>query len=163
MKDVTQIRIGRNQIGIIGLKEVLQELAENQSGITEDAISRHLMDRLSKKNYIVDNLRDVYAEAFLREYKKHIGEQVAGEPGEGLQIKILGPGCNRCERLERDVMSVLSENGILAELEHVRDLEEIGRYGVMGMPALIINGIVKAVGIVPSKSRIKNWLEEVDR
>ena len=47
---------------------------------------------------------------------------------------------------------------LAGDLEHVRDIKEIGKYGVMGTPALIINGTVKAVGKVPPKNRIKKWL-----
>ncbi|HDR16697.1 MAG TPA: thioredoxin family protein [Desulfobacteraceae bacterium] len=37
----------------------------------------------------------------------------------------------------------------------MRDIKEIGSYGVMGTPALIINGKVKSVGSVPPRSRLK--------
>jgi hypothetical protein len=50
-------------------------------------------------------------------------------------------------------MAVLSETGFLADLEHVRDVAEIGRYGVIGSPTLIINGQIKATGTVPCPSR----------
>jgi len=45
-------------------------------------------------------------------------------------------------------------------LRHVTDANEIGRYGVMGTPALIINGKVVAVGSVPEKKKIQAWLSE---
>jgi protein-disulfide isomerase len=48
-----------------------------------------------------------------------------------------------------------------ADLEHVRDVKEIGRYGVMGTPALIINGRVKCVGSVPPREKIVKWLKEL--
>jgi hypothetical protein len=54
----------------------------------------------------------------------------------------------------------MAEIDLAADLEHVRDIKEIGRYGVMGTPALIINGEVKAVGRVPSRGQIKNWLKQ---
>jgi len=40
------------------------------------------------------------------------------------------------------------------------DIKEIGKYGVMGTPALIINGEVKSVSSVPTKAKIKEWLSE---
>jgi len=49
---------------------------------------------------------------------------------------------------------------LAADLEHVRDIKEIGKYGVMGMPALLINGKVLSVGRVPPKAKLKEWLEE---
>jgi len=45
-------------------------------------------------------------------------------------------------------------------MEHIRDIKEIGRYGVLGTPALIINGKVKSVGSVPLKSKMIAWLKE---
>ncbi|UCG64576.1 MAG: thioredoxin family protein [Deltaproteobacteria bacterium] len=48
---------------------------------------------------------------------------------------------------------------VLRQIEHVTDIREIGEYGVMGIPALIINGKVKSVGKVPSKSKLIDWLK----
>jgi predicted DsbA family dithiol-disulfide isomerase len=53
---------------------------------------------------------------------------------------------------------VISENGITAELEHVRDVAEIARLGVMGVPVLFINDEVKVVGSVPPREKIKAWV-----
>ncbi len=161
MKDLTQIRVGKHKIGIVGLRAALTELADQSRDLTDEQIGNLLLEKLSKQNYIGSGVRDHYRQAFLREYKKHIGETIPEEFGEGLQIKVLGAGCVRCDRLEHDVMDVLSECGIIADLEHVRDLNEISSYGVVGAPALVINGEIKCVGIVPSKSKLKKWIEEV--
>jgi len=55
---------------------------------------------------------------------------------------------------------VLRRNSRLKEVGHVTDIKKIGKYGVMGTPALIINGEVKSVGSVPPKAKIKEWLSE---
>jgi len=96
----------------------------------------------------------------LREFKKFLGKPVEEETTDGIQIKVLGPGCVQCDRLEQDLMQVMAETGIVADIEHVRDIKEIGRYGVMGTPALLINGQVKSVGKVPLKSKMIEWLKE---
>ena len=80
-----------------------------------------------------------------------------------MEIKVLGPGCPRCEKLEQDLMATMAELNIAAGLEHVRDPLEIGNFGVTGMPALIINGEVKASGSVPPKSKLKEWLLEATK
>ena len=54
----------------------------------------------------------------------------------------------------------MAETAMAADLEHVTDIAEIGSYGVMGTPALLINGEVKAVGSMPPKSKLKEWLRE---
>lgn len=156
--DVTQIRVGKHPSGIIGLKKVLEEVANECRGKTDEEIKTELLKRLSQKNYISGNAREVYRQAFLREYKKFVGEPFEDTETGGLEIKVLGPGCPRCEKLEQDIMAIMAELNIAAGLEHVRDLLEIGSYGVMGTPALIINGKVKAVGSVPSKNKLKEWL-----
>ena len=88
-----------------------------------------------------------------------MGEQVPDDQG-GLVVKILGPGCPSCDRLEQTVMAVLGELNLPAAIEHVRDLKEINALGVFGTPALIINNNLKAMGLVPSRDRLKTWLQE---
>jgi len=158
--DVTQIRVGKHPAGIIGLKVVLEEVANECRGKPDDEIKEELFQRLSKKNYISNNAREIYGQAFLREYKKHVGEPFEETEAGGLEIKVLGPGCPRCEKLEQDLMAMMAELNIAAGLEHVRDPIEIANYGVMGTPGLIINGEVKAVGSVPPPKKLKEWLLE---
>lgn len=160
MKDITQVRVGNHKVGIIGLKQVIEELGGQSPGMTDAQIADSLLEKLSSRNYISPGVRENYRQAFLREYKRAMGETVCEESPEGLQIKVLGAGCLRCDRLEHDVMEVLNECGKVADLEHVRDLNEISSYGVMGTPALVINSEVKCVGIVPSRSKLRKWIEE---
>jgi small redox-active disulfide protein 2 len=157
---VAQIMVAGQKTGIIDLKEALEEVAKEFSGRSDDEIKGALLERLSKKNYILDKIKEKYAEAFFREYKKHLGEPTDEPESTGLLIQVLGPGCPNCERLEREVMALMVEMNLPADFEHVRDPAEIGRFGVMGTPALVVNGKVKSVGNVPSKSKIRNWLEE---
>ncbi|MBU2511228.1 thioredoxin family protein [bacterium] len=162
MNDFVQIRVGKNKIGISGLKKVLEEAVDRCRDMTDEQIGQMLVEELSQNNYIVPDLRDEYAQAFLREFKKHIGETVAEAFGEILEIKVLGPGCPRCERLEREVMEILVETGIKADLEHVRDIAEIGRYGAVVSPALVINGKIITSGVVPSRTKLKALLIQAD-
>jgi protein-disulfide isomerase len=54
----------------------------------------------------------------------------------------------------------MAETNLSDDLDHVTDIKEIGRYSIMGTPALIINGKVMSVGRVPPKGKIKEWLSE---
>jgi small redox-active disulfide protein 2 len=146
--------------GIIGLTVALDAAVEQCDGMADEQVATVLVDLLSKRNYIPDAAAELYAEAFLREYKKHVGLPVTESGAEGLQIKVLGRGCPQCERLAQEVMEVMAETGITGDLEHVKNLAEIGRYGVLGAPALVIDGEVKTVGSVPPKSKIKAWIEQ---
>lgn len=159
---ITQIRIGGHPVGIIGLKETLQEIASSLQGSADENIREALVKEISGRNYVPDSAREAYRTALFREYRKFIGMPVPEEPAPGLQIKILGPGCPNCEGLERSVMAVLAELQIPADLEHVRNPLEISEYGVMGTPALVINGKVKSVGKIPSKESLKKMLTHPD-
>ena len=158
--DVTQIRVGNSPVGITGLKTVLEDMAETCGERPDPEVIEELLHRLGKRNYIPQPVRETYGKAFLREFKKFLGKPFEEETPEGIQVKVLGPGCVQCDRLEQDLMQVMAETGIVADIEHIRDIKEIGGYGVMGTPALIINGKVKSVGSVPLKSKMIAWLKE---
>lgn len=158
--EVTQIRVGKHMTGIIGLKEALAEIAGRREAMTDEQIADALVERLSRNNYIPDNIKVLYAQAFLREFKKVAGQPVEEDPVEGVDIKVLGRGCPQCDRLEQEVMTVIAEARVDATLDHVRDVAAIGRYGVMGMPALVVNGKVVCVGSVPPRDKIRAWIEQ---
>jgi len=157
---VTRINVGGHATGIIGLGPIIEEVAKEFKSRTDDEIKDELLNRLSRKNYINSRTRDMYGHAFLREYKKFVGEPFEDTEAGGLEIKVLGPGCPRCEKLEQDLMAMMAELNIAADLEHVRNPIDIANYGVMGSPGLIINGKVKAVGSVPPQKKLKEWLLE---
>jgi len=158
--DIVQIRVGGFSVGIVGLKQTMESMAGEYAQQPEHEVEKELIARLGKRNYIPDRTRDEYGKAFLREFKKFLGKEVAEDRPEVLEIKVLGAGCPQCDRLEQELMAVMSETGVAANVDHVRDVKEIGKYGVLGMPALIINGKVKSVGKVPPRSKIIEWLKE---
>jgi len=157
-KNPTVISIGGRGIGIIGLKEAIEEVAQFKDRSDEE-IQEMLLDRLKKNNYIPRNVTEEYGRAFLREFKKFMGEEVEEEKGP-LSIKILGPGCPRCHTLEQDVYKVLTQNNTPADVEHVTDLGEMRKYGCILTPGLVINGKLKSSGQMPSKDSIKKWIEK---
>jgi len=161
--DVTQIRVGNSAVGIMGLKAAMEEMAEAYADRPDPEVEAELLHRMSRRNYFPDRAKGEYGKAFLREFKKFMGKPFEEEPPEGIQIKVLGPGCVQCDRLEQDLIQVMAETGIVADIEHVRDIKEIGKYGVMGTPALLINGRVKSVGKVPFKSKMIEWLKEAEK
>jgi small redox-active disulfide protein 2 len=157
--DVTQIKIGKHKVGLMGLKSAMEEMAINYSQESDEEISTALLNRLSKNNYIPNHVRESYGRAMVREFKKFLGQPVIEEKSEVLEIRVLGPGCAQCDQLEQEVIAVLTEMKLAADMEHVREIKEIGKYGVMGMPALIINGKAVCAGKVPPKYKIQKWLE----
>ena len=76
-----------------------------------------------------------------------------------MDIKVLGPGCPRCQQAERVVKDAVAESGVEATVDKVTDIMEIAGYGVFGTPAVIVDGEVKSVGKIPKKEEIINWLK----
>jgi len=77
-----------------------------------------------------------------------------------MDIKVLGPGCPKCQETERLVREVVAESGKDAKIEKVTDLMKIAGYGVFGTPAVVVDGEVKSVGKIPKKEEIKIWIGE---
>ena len=77
-----------------------------------------------------------------------------------MEIKVLGPGCPKCEQTDKMVKDALQEIGVAADVEKVTGTMDIAKYGVFGTPAVVVDGEVKSVGKVPSKEDIKGWIEK---
>ena len=75
-----------------------------------------------------------------------------------MEIKILGPGCPKCDQTANIIKEALAEAGVEATVEKVTDVMEIAGYGVFGTPAVVIDGEVKSVGKIPDKDDIKSWI-----
>lgn len=75
-----------------------------------------------------------------------------------MEIKVLGPGCAKCEEAERVVMEAVAEAGVDASVEKVKDFKEFARYGVFTTPAVVIDGQAKCVGKAPSKKEVLEWI-----
>ena len=71
-----------------------------------------------------------------------------------MNIKILGPGCARCQHLEKTVKEVAKELGIDTTVEEVKDMRQIIAYNVLTTPAMVINEQVVSSGKVPSKAEV---------
>ncbi len=77
-----------------------------------------------------------------------------------MEIKILGPGCPRCQQTAEHVKQAVAEANVAADIAKVTDAMEIAGYGVFGTPAVVIDGEVKSVGKIPAKEDIKTWLSK---
>ena len=158
-KDYRLVLVGNTQVGLIGLKETFEEL-KSQRGKSETDLKQMLAEKVGKKNYIPSSVKLEYEKALFREFRKFLGEKVEEDRNGFLEVTILGPGCYSCNKLEQDVMAVLSESGIQASLNHITDPKLMAQYGIVITPTLVINGKVKSKGTLPPKSQIKKWLEE---
>ena len=75
-----------------------------------------------------------------------------------MDIKVLGPGCPKCQKTEERVRQAVAETGGDAAVEKVTDTMKIAGYGVFGTPAVVVDGEVKSVGKIPGIEEIKDWI-----
>jgi len=77
-----------------------------------------------------------------------------------VEIKVLGPGCANCKRLEQITHKVVDTLGADAVIEKVTDYAQIVDLGVMATPGLIVNNEVVSSGRIPSEAEITQWVEQ---
>ena len=75
-----------------------------------------------------------------------------------MKVKILGPGCKNCERLEARTRDALQELGLDASVEKVTDYAQIAAYGVMKTPGLVVDEQLVISGRVPTVGEIAELL-----
>lgn len=76
-----------------------------------------------------------------------------------MEIRILGPGCPRCEEVRKRTIDVLAELNIAADVQKITDMKKIMEYKIMATPGLVINGKVVCSGRIPGKDEIRKWLQ----
>lgn len=82
----------------------------------------------------------------------------AAAKGDVKEIKVLGPGCSKCITTYQAIEKVIRENNLNVKLAKIEDIAEIMNYHIMGTPAVVVDGVVKVKGHVPSESEIKQIL-----
>jgi len=75
-----------------------------------------------------------------------------------MKIQILGSGCTKCRMLAAVAEQAAGELGLRYELEKVTDVARYPDLGVMFTPALVVDGIVKLSGRVPTLQEAKRLL-----
>ncbi len=76
-----------------------------------------------------------------------------------MEIKILGPGCARCKRLEELAREAATEAGVEARFTKITDMAAIMSYPILGTPGLVIDEVVKSSGHIPRKEEILAWIK----
>ena len=150
------IKVGNVTVGLVGLDVALQQILQ-KGDMDDETAAASLFAAISKKNYLPFGTEELYREALLQEYKRCRNPTVDHE---NLTIRILGRPCVTCNKLKTMVIDILQEMGIAADIEDIHDLDEIWRYGVTKIPALIINNQVKSAGIQPPRFQVEQWLRE---
>jgi len=74
-------------------------------------------------------------------------------------IKVLGPGCKRCQAAEDMVRVAAAELDLDARIEKITDYAEMARYGIASTPAIVIDGKVVHSGGIPKADDVRRWLQ----
>ncbi len=75
-----------------------------------------------------------------------------------MNIKVLGGGCCKCEKLLEAVKEAAAEKGIEAEIEYITDMRKIMEYGIMSTPALMVDNKVVSMGRVLKAKDVAKFL-----
>jgi hypothetical protein len=156
--DHSRIRVGDHEVGLMGLRQAMESIADTHADKPDEEIERALVETLSAKNYVPTSAKAQYGKAFVREFRKFTGRPYEESHDDRLKIVLVGPGCFLCNQLEQTIIQVLNEMSAPASFEHVTDLKEIAKLGIMQTPALIINDKVVSKGVVPTAKKIRGLL-----
>ncbi|WP_052515211.1 thioredoxin family protein [Dethiosulfatarculus sandiegensis] len=159
MDDIKKINVGGISIGIKKLDQVITDMKAEYADRSDQEVAAEMLNRMEKRNYIPSSARDEYSSAFVREFRKTLGQPYKAGSDGGLEIRVVGPGCPRCDQLFGRVMKVLTELGEEADLVKITEANAIAATGVLVTPGLIINGKVVSTGKVPSEREIRRLLQ----
>ncbi|MGN0378158.1 MAG: thioredoxin family protein [Butyrivibrio sp.] len=81
--------------------------------------------------------------------------------GNGCHIKILGAGCKSCNELHENVKKAVADMNLDAEVLYITDMEKVMSYGVMSMPAIVVNEQVVSMGKVLKVSEVGELLKKL--
>ena len=154
--DITQVRIGKNLIGLKGLTEIFQELA-SRSWESPEAAQEELLRRAAGANYIPAGSRDDYGRACGGNFSLP-GRAGEAEAAAGLEIKVLGLGCSGCQQFYQQVVDILAAHAIIADLQYITAPALLNDYEVRSFPALIINGRPVLAGQRPATAQLEKIL-----
>lgn len=82
------------------------------------------------------------------------------EKGDIVSVKVLGTGCPSCHALLKNTEQAIETMGLSVKVEYVTDMPKIVEYGVMSLPALVVNDKVVSVGKVLKANEIEALLRK---
>lgn len=96
------------------------------------------------------------------------GDKTDVVPGEyfahgknGCNIKILGAGCKSCREQYENVKKAVRNRNLAADIEYITDMEKVSNYGVMSMPAIVVNEKVVTTGKVLKADQVEELLRKL--
>jgi small redox-active disulfide protein 2 len=77
-----------------------------------------------------------------------------------LTIKILGPGCDNCKKMEAVARQAAANMGMSADFVKVTDWAEIKKYPILATPGLVIDAKLVCGGRIPIEAEVSSWLAD---
>ncbi len=77
-----------------------------------------------------------------------------------LNIKVLGPGCANCGKVETIARQAVTSLGVEAQVEKVTNRTEFAQYGLLATPGLVINEKLVCGGRIPEEAEVITWLAD---
>ena len=75
-----------------------------------------------------------------------------------LTVKILGPGCANCKKLEAVAREAATNAGLAADFVKVSDMKAIMAYDLLSTPCLVLNDKLVSSGRIPTVAEVQGWL-----
>jgi small redox-active disulfide protein 2 len=75
-----------------------------------------------------------------------------------LVVKILGPGCANCRKLEAIAREAIAAAGLQAEVVKVKDMAAMMAYDLTSTPGLVVNEQLVCSGRIPTLAEVRGWL-----
>ena len=75
-----------------------------------------------------------------------------------LSIKVLGPGCDNCRKVEALAHKVVATLSLDAQIEKITERSEIMKYPILATPGLVVNEKVVCAGRIPSEAEVTTWI-----
>lgn len=96
------------------------------------------------------------------EEKIHVAEEgCCACGGNGCHIKVLGAGCKSCHEQYENVKKAVANMSLEAEVAYITDMEQVMSYGVMSMPAIVVNEQVVSMGKVLKAAQVEELLKKL--
>ncbi|MES2710516.1 MAG: thioredoxin family protein [Pseudomonadota bacterium] len=73
-------------------------------------------------------------------------------------VKVLGPGCKRCDAAVQMVKDAANKAGVEVTVEKVTDYGEIASYGIASTPGLVVDGKMVHAGGLPKVEDLARWI-----
>lgn len=75
-----------------------------------------------------------------------------------LTVKVLGPGCDNCKKVEAVARKAIGNLALEAEIIKITDYNEIRAYPILGTPGLVVNEKLVCAGRIPEEGEVVTWL-----